>query len=91
MRRAAEAEEPLLGRIGIQPQRLDPRQPGRREPGDDIGLEIELVMVGAGIREEAFVFGIGLAEAAEEAGVDLVAGARDARAEIGRASCRERV
>ncbi len=84
MRRAAEAEEAILLRIGVLAQRDDPRDPGSGQAMRDIGLQVELVMIGPRpVGEEALILRRLFGEAAQETGIDLIAGARDARADRG--------
>jgi hypothetical protein len=81
--RAAVGEEEIGLRIGVLAERFDPRQPGLREPRDDEAFEVELVVAGSPLAEEALVFRVGFGEAAEEAVVHFIGLAGDARADRG--------
>jgi len=83
MGRTPIAEEAILIGVGVEPKRLDPADPGDRETADDIGLEVELVMIHAAIGEEALVLRVRLAEPPDEGVIDLIAAARDARPDRG--------
>jgi len=80
---AAVGVEAVRVRISVEAERLGAGHARLCQPGEDIGLDVELVMAPAAGGEEALVGGVGLAEAAGEGFVHLIALAGDHRADGG--------